>query len=62
MNIRKINFLDVNKMLAQVGGFWSSIAGLGFLLLNFFLYQSFMTTQARTILSQQSCQHGEEKE
>ena len=41
MDTKFQNTKDLNDILAQVGGFWSSISGIGFLCLTIILKRSF---------------------
>lgn len=49
MGVEKIYYVDANDILASVGGFWSSISSIGFVLLNYFLYRAFIRSESRHI-------------
>ena len=42
---------DLQLILTSIGGYWSAISGVGFLLLNYFLYLEFINSQAKNIFN-----------
>ena len=49
MDDKKIKSNNLNNFITKLGGFWSSISGIGFLFLNMFLYHIFYKRQVQHI-------------
>lgn len=52
MLIDKCDITGLQEILSNVGGYWSGISGVGFLLLNYFLFQNFIHSQAKFLYEQ----------
>lgn len=58
----EIQFMDVNQLLPVIGGYWTSISGIGFIILNYFLYREFISAEAREIYNQKHLECADKKD